>query len=111
VLSEVSDPEPCIILPEDVSIEDLKLLVDFIYRGEIRFMMSQLASLSKLAEMLGIPGLPGFTGVFTQEEDEELEKANEKIEWAVGDSVQEFDDSSESIEPQENSNNSVPVSS
>jgi len=61
VLTEIDVDEPCIILPPEVSMEDLKLLVDFIYRGEIRFLMNQLASLSKLAQMLGIPGLPGFT--------------------------------------------------
>lgn len=55
--------EPCIILPDEVSMDDLKLLIDFVYRGEIKFIISQISSLSKLAQMLGIPGLPGFTEV------------------------------------------------
>jgi BTB/POZ domain len=63
ILTEVTVDEPCIILPDEVSMDDLKLLIDFVYRGEIKFLISQIASLSKLAQMLGIPGLPGFTEV------------------------------------------------
>lgn len=63
ILTEVSVDEPCIILPDEVSMDDLKLLIDFVYRGEIKFLITQISSLSKLAQMLGIPGLPGFTEV------------------------------------------------
>lgn len=63
ILTEVTVDEPCIILPDEVSMDDLKLLIDFVYRGEIKFLISQISSLSKLAQMLGIPGLPGFTEV------------------------------------------------
>ncbi|XP_059475290.1 uncharacterized protein LOC132196560 isoform X2 [Neocloeon triangulifer] len=91
VLMEVDTPEPCIILPSEVKIEELKLLVDFIYRGEIRFMMSQLPSLSKLAQMLGIPGLPGFTEVFNNSNEE---KDPDKVTWIVDETqeVEVFDD-------------------
>jgi BTB/POZ domain len=66
ILTEVTVDEPCIILPDEVSMDDLKLLIDFVYRGEIKFLISQISSLSKLAQMLGIPGLPGFTEVVSK---------------------------------------------
>ncbi|XP_065348305.1 uncharacterized protein LOC135944953 [Cloeon dipterum] len=78
ILDDISVPDPCIILPSDVNIEELSILIEFLYRGEIKLSVGQLPSLSRLAQMLGIPGLPGFT-------DAVLSKPNEENEWLVED--------------------------
>lgn len=56
ILSSTNDSNPCIILP-DVEMKELRAIIEFIYRGEISFLINQLPSLLSVAELLGIHGL------------------------------------------------------
>ncbi|KAK6645467.1 hypothetical protein RUM43_001744 [Polyplax serrata] len=48
---------PTIIMPPDVPFNDLKIIIDFVYRGEIDVDQTQLQSLLKTADQLKIKGL------------------------------------------------------
>ncbi|XP_065208877.1 uncharacterized protein LOC135837501 isoform X2 [Planococcus citri] len=48
---------PTIILPQEVGFNDLKFIIDFVYRGEINVSEAELQSLLKTADHLKIKGL------------------------------------------------------
>ncbi|KAL0132381.1 hypothetical protein PUN28_000274 [Cardiocondyla obscurior] len=48
---------PTIIMPQDVGFNDLKFIIEFVYRGEIEVSQAELQSLLKTADQLKIKGL------------------------------------------------------
>ncbi|XP_024874889.1 pipsqueak isoform X1 [Temnothorax americanus] len=48
---------PTIIMPQDVCFNDLKFIIEFVYRGEIDVSQAELQSLLKTADQLKIKGL------------------------------------------------------
>lgn len=56
VLSQVTEDNPTIIL-SDISAEDIKSIVEFIYRGEVRIPVDNIKSLLEAAQSLKISGL------------------------------------------------------
>lgn len=57
---------PCqhpIVILRDIYFEDLKVVVDYMYKGEINVTQSQLNSILKAAEMLRVRGLDEMTSM------------------------------------------------
>ena len=65
---------PCqhpIVILRDVDYEDLKFVVDYMYKGEINVTQNQLTSILRTAEMLKVRGLDEM--VKTKDSEPELE--------------------------------------
>lgn len=57
LLLENPCPHPTIIMPQDVGYDDLKFIIEFVYKGEIDVSQAELQSLLKTADQLQIKGL------------------------------------------------------
>lgn len=56
LLTQVNEDHPTVILC-DISAEDIKAIIEFIYRGEVRVPVQNIGSLLKAARSLKIYGL------------------------------------------------------
>lgn len=68
-----------VIVIKDMQIEDLKLIVDFMYRGQITVSQEKLMSLVKSAENLQINGLSNFDGLITSPVDGSTTNGGPKV--------------------------------
>ncbi|XP_046659283.1 protein jim lovell-like isoform X2 [Homalodisca vitripennis] len=57
ILLDNPSQHPTIIMPQDVCFNDLKFIIEFVYRGEIDVSQTELQSLLKTADQLKIKGL------------------------------------------------------
>lgn len=64
LLSQVTEDYPTIIL-SDISPEDIKLIIEFIYHGEVRIPVDNINSLLEAAQSLKIGGLIDVSIKFT----------------------------------------------
>jgi hypothetical protein len=68
LLSQQYDKHPIFIL-KDVKFQELRAMMDYMYRGEVNISQDQLAALLKAAESLQIKGLSDSRGNSTQNKD------------------------------------------
>ncbi|XP_018315099.1 uncharacterized protein [Mycetomoellerius zeteki] len=94
VLSQVTEDYPTIIL-SDISPQDIKLIIEFIYHGEIRVPVENINSLLEAARSLKISGLINIDGVYENEIDKG--KKDQAMEETVS-KVEEIQDNIESLE-------------
>ncbi|KAL0111639.1 hypothetical protein PUN28_013078 [Cardiocondyla obscurior] len=90
VLSQVTEDYPTIIL-SDISPQDIKSIIEFIYHGEIRVPVENISSLLEAARSLKINGLIDIDGVGqnkiiknTKDSMEETETEIAKIDNTIG---------------------------
>jgi len=79
VLAFTPSEHPTVVLPS-VKYKDLKLLVDFMYSGEISVDQQQFPSLLEAARWLKIRGLYEDSEEFTEEPEESTEKGTKPVE-------------------------------
>lgn len=65
-----------VIVIKDMQIEDLKLIVDFMYRGQVTISQDKMMNLVKSAEGLQINGLSSIDGLITSPADEASNSGN-----------------------------------
>ncbi|XP_011050130.1 PREDICTED: uncharacterized protein LOC105143470 isoform X2 [Acromyrmex echinatior] len=93
VLSQVTEDYPTIIL-SDISPQDIKSIIEFIYHGEICVPVENISSLLEAARSLKINGLINIDGVY---ENEIKGKKDQAMEETVS-RVEEIQDNAESLE-------------
>ncbi|KYN04423.1 Protein bric-a-brac 1 [Cyphomyrmex costatus] len=94
VLSQVTEDYPTIIL-SDISPQDIKSIIEFIYHGEIRVPVENINSLLEAARSLKINGLINVNGV---EENEIIRVKKERAMEKTVSRVEEIQDNVESLE-------------
>ncbi|KAL6267064.1 hypothetical protein P5V15_000140 [Pogonomyrmex californicus] len=94
VLSQVTEDCPTIIL-SDISPQDIKSIIEFIYHGEIRVPMENISSLLEAAHSLKISGLIDIDGL---EEDESIRSRKDSTE----ETMTEIGEIENNVEPLEN---------
>ncbi|XP_018393608.1 PREDICTED: uncharacterized protein LOC108772554 [Cyphomyrmex costatus] len=94
VLSQVTEDYPTIIL-SDISPQDIKSIIEFIYHGEIRVPVENINSLLEAARSLKINGLINIDGV---EENEIIRVKKERAMEKTVSRVEEIQDNVESLE-------------
>ncbi|KAJ6642898.1 Longitudinals lacking protein, isoforms H/M/V, partial [Pseudolycoriella hygida] len=73
LLSQQYDKHPIFIL-KDIKYQELRAMMDYMYRGEVNISQDQLAALLKAAESLQIKGLSESRGGSTQKNDNIVQK-------------------------------------
>ncbi|XP_037035573.1 longitudinals lacking protein, isoforms N/O/W/X/Y isoform X16 [Bradysia coprophila] len=73
LLSQQYDKHPIFIL-KDIKFQELRAMMDYMYRGEVNISQDQLAALLKAAESLQIKGLSESRGGSTQKNENVVQK-------------------------------------
>ncbi|XP_020293817.1 uncharacterized protein LOC109859711 isoform X1 [Pseudomyrmex gracilis] len=85
ILSQVTEDDPTIIL-SDISSQDIKSIIEFIYHGEVRVPVDNISSLLEAAQSLKISGLVDINGL---EENQRIVNRQDLVEENATDETEE----------------------